>query len=388
MFIQLLRLLKGYVFFSAEGGFPERFINLCNNNNIYLWDVKNDGVKVKACTTTTDFKRINLSAENSGMEIKDANEKGLKSFVIRYKYRLGLCLGAFLAIFVVAFLSGYIWEVEIVSNGGVNVEAFTESLAESGVKKGARRSEIDVLKVQEEMMCKHNELLWLSVNIFGSKAQVEISLVSKKQDDVDEKTPSNIVAKKDGLITLVKGYYGVNSVKEGDNVVKGTLLISGVGAYADGSSYFTRAKGEVYAKTENECYEKIRTVFNSEITCESKSFFGIEMFSLKIPFGKADDNTEKTESFTYLKSEKAFLPLAIYRIDATSIKNSEVKLTENQSKLYCLTELIEKKREQYDEAEIYEETYFCEPTDGYISLRQNIKCIENIAKEQTIAVEN
>ena len=56
--IQLLRLLKGYVSFTAEGGFPERFINLCNSNGIVLWDVQNDGVKVKAFTTTKDFKRI------------------------------------------------------------------------------------------------------------------------------------------------------------------------------------------------------------------------------------------------------------------------------------------------------------------------------------------
>ena len=103
--IQVLRLIKGYVSFTAEGGFPERFINLCNNNGILLWDVKNDGVKVKACTTTADFKRINLPAENSGMEIKDVSEKGLKSFINRYKYRCGLCLGAFIAVFIITFLS-------------------------------------------------------------------------------------------------------------------------------------------------------------------------------------------------------------------------------------------------------------------------------------------
>lgn len=385
--VQLLRLLKGYVSFSAEGGFPERFINLCNNNDIFLWDVKNDGVKVKACTTTRDFKRINLAAENSGMEIKDATEKGLKAFINRYKYRLGLCAGAFLAISVIAFLSGYIWEVEIVSENGVNVEAFTESLAEFGVKKGARRSEIDILRVQEEMMYKHSDLLWVSVNVFGSKAQVEITLVTKKQEETDDNTPSNIVAKKDGLITLVKGYYGVNTVKEGENVVKGTLLISGVGAYADGTAYFTRARGEVYAKTENESERKCPNVFDAEITCESKSFFGIEMFSLKIPFGKADDNTEKSEAFTYLKSEKTFLPLAIYRVDATKTKKATVTLTEKQSALYCLTELVEGKRESYSEAEIYEEAYFCEKSSDFLTIRQSVRCIENIAEEQAISVE-
>ena len=111
------------------------------------------------------------------------------------------------------------------------------------------------------------------------------------------------------------------------------------------------------------------------------------MFSLKIPFGKADDNTEKSEAFTYLKSEKTFLPLAIYRVDATKTKKATVTLTEKQSALCCLTELIEEKREDYADAEIYEEVYFCEKTSDSLTLRQGIRCIENIAEEQPISVE-
>ncbi len=386
--IQVLRLLKGYVSFTAEGGFPERFINLCNNNGILLWDVKNDGVKVKACTTSADFKRIKSPAENSGMEIKGVSERGLKSFINRYKYRCGLCLGAFIAAFVIAFLSGSIWEVEILSKDGVNVEAFTESLARSGVKKGARKSKIDILKVQEEMMLKHSDLLWISVNIFGSKAQVEITTVTHKKDTTDMKTPTNVVAKKDGVITLVKGYYGVNVVKEGENVVKGTLLISGVGKYADGSEYFTHAKGEVFAKTENQITKTLNRNFKAFVSSENKSIYGLEIFSLKIPFGKTSDETENAQTYTYLKSGETFLPLAIYRVDFHTAKESLVSLTEKQCMLYCLAELVEEKRANYTEAEIYEETYFCKTADQVFTLNQNLNCIENIATEQPIVVEN
>lgn len=386
--IQILRLLKGYVSFTAEGGFPERFINLCNNNGIFLWDVKNNGVKVKACTTTRDFKRINSAAENSGMEIKDVSERGLKSFVKRYKYRCGLCFGALIAVLVIAFLSGSIWEVEILSEDSVNVEAFTESLAESGVKKGARKSKIDILKVQEEMMLKHSNLLWISVNIFGSKAQVEISTVTRKKETTDMKTPANVVAKKDGVVTLVKGYYGVNSVKEGENVVKGTLLISGVGQYADGSEYFTHAKGEVYAKTENEATETVNCNFKAVVTTDSTSFYGFEIFSLKIPFGKSENKTEISEAYTYLKSGETFLPLAIYRVDTHNGNETTVSLTENQSMLYCLSKLVEEKRENYSDAEIIEEKFSFEKNDGVFELKHNLNCVENIAAEQPIMVEN
>ena len=387
--IQLLRLLKGYVSFTVEGGFPERFINLCNNNEIILWGVESDGVKVRAFTTAEGFKRINFCVENSGMEIKDVVEKGLKSFVNRYKYRLGLCLGALIAVFVITFLSGSIWEVEIVSKSGVNVEAFTESLAESGVKKGARKSKIDILKVQEEMMYKHSDLLWISVNIFGSKAQVEITTVTHKKESTDKKTPTNIVAKKDGVVTLVKGYYGVNAVKEGVSVVEGTLLISGVGKYADGSEYFTHAKGEVYAKTENETSEAVNRNFKGFISTENKSIYGLEIFSLKIPFGRINDKALNSEAYTYLKSKNTYLPLAVFRVDSHTVKETDVTLTENQCMLYCFSRLVEMKREEYKDAEIYEELYFGETAeDGKYILKQNLNCIENIALEQPIMVEN
>ena len=65
--IYILRLLKGFVEFSAEGGFPERFINLCKIRGISLWGVKNDGVKVIAFTTEQEFQELKIPAENSGM---------------------------------------------------------------------------------------------------------------------------------------------------------------------------------------------------------------------------------------------------------------------------------------------------------------------------------
>ena len=78
--IQILRLIKGYVEFCAEGGFPERFINLCKINGINLWNVKNDGVKVFACTTEQEFKMLSRPAENSGMTLKIQKTRGLKNF--------------------------------------------------------------------------------------------------------------------------------------------------------------------------------------------------------------------------------------------------------------------------------------------------------------------
>ena len=56
--ITFLRMLFGFVEFEAIGGFPERFLNLCYINGITLWNVQNDGVKVKACTPIKAYRNI------------------------------------------------------------------------------------------------------------------------------------------------------------------------------------------------------------------------------------------------------------------------------------------------------------------------------------------
>ena len=46
------------------------------------------------------------------------------------------------------------------------------------------------------------------------------------------------------------------------------------------------------------------------------------------------------------------------------------------------------KREEYKDAEIYEELYFGETVNGKYILNQALNCVENIAVEQPIMVEN
>ena len=173
--VSLLRYINGYVEFCAQGGFPERFLNLCKIHGISLWKIKHDGVKVEACTTIGEFKKIEVPAENSGMEVKVLKNKGFPFFAKRHKWRCGAVLGIVLAFCFWIFMSGYVWEIEILETDGVNVEDFTESLADLGVKIGARKSKIDIIQVQNQLMNEYSELLWVSLNIFVGTVQVERS---------------------------------------------------------------------------------------------------------------------------------------------------------------------------------------------------------------------
>ena len=65
------------------------------------------------------------------------------------------------------------------------IEGFTEYLAGLGVETGARKSKVDILQVQENLLDTFSELSWVSINIFGTKAQVEYMYAKPQKEIAD-----------------------------------------------------------------------------------------------------------------------------------------------------------------------------------------------------------
>ncbi len=385
--ISLLRYLNGYVEFCAEGGFPERFLNLCKIHGISLWKIKNDGVKVEACTTVGEFKKIQIPAENSGMEIKPLNNKGLMFFIKRHKWRCGVAFGVLITILFIWFMSGFIWEVEIVEEEGVKIENFTEKLEEFGVKPGARKSKIDILEVQEKLLKVYPQISWVSLNIFGDKAQIEYTPAKNAPDLIDENTPANVVATKSGKITLVEGYRGVNVVKEGGYVAKGSLLISGVTMNADGSENFVHARGKVFAQTITSVKKNVTNSYDGFVTSGSSNRYTLDIFNLKIPFGFLPEGEVLSESQKYLEGNSTVLPVGIIRTDGLSLNNKKISFNEEEAILLALKNCVNEKRSSFSDVD-FEEISFTHSNDSKTSaITMNIICVENIATEQPLSVE-
>ncbi len=385
--IKLLRLLQGYVLFTAEGGFTERFLNLCKINGISLWNVENDGVKVKAFTTSKDFERINIAAEKSAMSVKIEQERGLKFFVKRYKLRVGVVCGLFLSFCAVLYLSGCIWNVKIQEKAGAKVEAFTESLAELGVKPGARKSRIDILSVQEEMLKRHKELLWVSLNIFGGRAELEYTLTTVKSPSPETFLPSNLVAGKNGVITLLECYRGTPAVKEGHTVAEGSILISGVVKNKDGSEKLIQAMGRVYARTDNHITADVHLEDEGYITSVVQPSYGAVAFGVQIPFGLYPSGDMTSVRRVFLQGSEAELPVGIVRYDALELKEAKVVLTADNARLGGLLDVVREKRLDYELAEMKSVKYTAVNRMDKCRVQAHIVCVEDISAEKPLSVE-
>ncbi|MGN0526091.1 MAG: sporulation protein YqfD [Acutalibacteraceae bacterium] len=385
--LRLIRWLKGYVIFTATGGFSERFLNLCKVHGVNLWNVKFDGENVSAVTTAGDFSRIDIPLENSGMTVENVKKCGLKVFLNQHKWRSGVLIGLAAALLFMIFMSGFIWEVELVGNNGtINEEDFLETLAELGVKTGSRKSKIDIQSVQRELLLKHKELLWVSLNIFGGKAQIEMSVVVPEEEISDTETPVNIVADKVGKITLVQGFYGTNEVSEGDYVNKGDLLISGVCRNADGSESLTHAKGKVFAETENTLSGEY-DYNNLNITTENKSRYKLYLFGLEIPLWVKPKSREKCRTEVFLQSKNATLPIGFIREDYIFESGNNSELSKDELTLFSLLKVTEEKRADYSDAEYIKVDYTVESNTEKTKVISKITCVEDIGKEEYLTVE-
>ena len=385
--VGLLRALAGYTRFCAEGGFPERFLNLCKINGISLWNIKNDGVKVEACTSIKGFKKIQIPAERSGMEIKVIKNSGAPIFLKRHKWRCGAAFGVLAAVVFVWLMSGCIWEVEIVEENGVKIEDFTETLAEYGVKAGTRKSKIDILEVQEKLLKHYPQLSWVSINIFGDKVQVEYTPVKLAHEIKDADKPSNIVARKNGKIVLVEGYKGENAVKEGAYVAKGALLISGVRKNADGSEAFSEAFGKVFAQTENVFMSSVDSGLEKEIVVKDFHRYNFCFFNLIIPLGFFEDGELHQRTKILMKGDTDSLPVGVIREDNISTQKSEFNFTDDELLLLNLNSCIREKRKKFSEVEFIKIDYFEKNEKGKASLEMKITCIEDIAEKKIVVVE-
>ncbi len=388
MIINILRLVFGFVEFEAKGGFPERFLNLCTINGITLWQVQNDGVKVKACTSIKAYKNIRKSARNSGMKVKILRKRGFPFLIKNNRARAGVLVGLLLVICSLALSTCMLWNIEITGNEKIKSEILMESLNNNGVKIGVFKSKLDTIEIQNKLLDEYKDLSWVSINIFGTKAVLEVKENSEKPQIADATTPMNIIAKKDGQIVLVEGHKGTNAVKEGDVVVKGDLLISGVIINADGSEKTIHATGKVYAKTLTNIYGESETNINWNVLKSSGNKYYLYALGSEIPLFLKCKGEKLYKGENLLKSTSGELPFGIKWECLGDFQKKEVDLTENQSEFLALLDCVNERREKFkDECEILSLSYSKELSEDKILVKCKVSAEENIAEEKEIFVE-
>lgn len=182
----LFRLLFGFVEFRFTGGFYENFINECFESNK---DIKNialcDGGFTASCSIRT-YKTLHRTALRHGGKVSVIRKRGLPFLLRPLKNRMGFLIGAVLFLFIISFLGGFVWNVQIVGNSRLSDTMIRSFLENSGLKTGAMWSSIDRSDIAWEMMGEFEDIAWVHINKNGTTAVVEINETTKTPKEKDE----------------------------------------------------------------------------------------------------------------------------------------------------------------------------------------------------------
>lgn len=382
---QLLYWMLGYTDLSVSQGAIKTLLNFSNQTAIEILSLKICGESARVRVYARHEAAI-LSGLHDGAESAVIlHRRGLPFIWKRYRHRVGILLG-FVFLFTVLFISPmFVWEVNVTGLDRLNREYVMELLAEQGVYVGAFSPRIDRRAVYVNILRSSADISWLSVNIRGSSANVEI--VEREYLPVAEQTAdgANIVAAKDGYLIDANVLRGRLAAAKGTVVQKGEILVSGV--------YDTKQMGTRYVYAEAAVYAVVNDVYTIEIPLKNiERVYGEETVletSLKM-FGKSinifKNSSFSAENYDTIHRDDTLglfgldqLPLSLETVCALPFSDIPVLLTEEEALERAKREAVRKIDEEaeYEDLLALEESYVVE--DAILRYQCEVEAVENIA---------
>ena len=250
MYAKVWNYLRGAVRFRCQSLAPERVLNLCAVHEIPFWDVKWETPEQFTLYTTREGAlRLEEAAAECGAVLRRLEERGAPAALgrMRRRYVLWCALGLLLALY--GYGSLFIWDFQVTGNDTVPTEKILRALEHNGVAIGTRSLSFDQEELRNHVLLELGDISWLSVNVKGCTAHVQVVERRRPPEIVDRSRPANVVAARDGLVTKLEALDGRALVAAGAVVTRGQLLISGVSDSPSDGVRFMRGSGRVYART-------------------------------------------------------------------------------------------------------------------------------------------
>ena len=227
--IELLKYIRGYLRIRVWGFSPERFMNLCSNKGILLWDIVIDGNVYEMNITLKGFFEIRPIVKKTGTKAAVLQRYGLPFFLPKLLKRKVFLTGLVLAVAFWIWSSGYIWKIELSGNYQITQDIFNDFLKANQVTEGMHKGDLDIETLEKEIRRQFSQVTWASAKLEGTRLKIEI-----KKNDVPaepqiskETVGTDLVTQYDGTVVSIMVRSGVPMVAAGDTVEAGSVLVEG-----------------------------------------------------------------------------------------------------------------------------------------------------------------
>lgn len=314
--------------------------------------------------------------------------EGVVTPIFALKKRPGIIFGGLLAFFLIYLSTFFVWSVRIEGNRELSDGEIIRLLSECGFREGVLKASVDVNEIQNTALARCHELSFLSINLHGMVADVEVHERITSPKAVDEVAPYNLVADWDGVILSAVVLEGQSFFQAGDTVYKGQLLVSGLVDSTSGKTNLRHARGKVFARTSRTLTFEIPLENTEPQYTHTEEAHGIRL--LGHSFCKRLGNSEGNYDLEVEEEEVRVLGILL----PVKLEKRIARYYEERTTVLSYEEAEERAYEEYrrfistelDSATITEEIFSIEETESSLILTAEVTAIENIAKEKKIEV--
>lgn len=387
----ILSYIMGYLKISVEGYYIERFINICKNKNITIWNLKrNKNILLTFNIRIKEFREMCKIAKKTNCKVKIISKNGLPFLLHRYKKRK---IFIFLLLIMICFIwisSMFVWNVDIIEENNQELVDIRNDIEEAGLKNGVLKQKVNTKEIINKLRLKRNDIAWIGIEMKGTNAIVKLVKADNKPDIIDTNEYCNVVSDKTGIITKISAQNGTANVKAGDTVKIGDVLINGwmEGKYT--GLRYVHAKGEIEAKVWYTKKKKIPyTLTQTRETGNIQEKYFLKINNLKINFSKKYskfkiyDTIENDSKFRIFSD--FYLPISIVKTTYKEMEEYTKKYTIEEAKNLGIEELQKELDEEIkDKEKIVNKninTYECK--DG-VEVYVTYEVLENIGTNEKI----
>lgn len=367
----------------------ENFLDLCMRYGFDYYDVRIDKEQKRVYIDVPShrFKSIMTACRVWQIRVKSEGAHGLPQKILSYRKRWGLLAGACISFAVLCLSQSVLWRIDVVGNERLEREEIIEILSQNGLEVGDFIKNLNTNIIEQKVMINDDDIAWISVNIVGTVAQVEVKEIIDTEIKEKETKPANLVSRFDAQIVSLEVYSGFTCVKEGDFVRAGELLAGGIYESEKAPLRYTRASGSVYGRVTHTFEIEIPLIqtkkvpTGDKITKKTLIFFG-----KPIKFFTNYRNLPTTyDIIDYVYALNPFslgeLPISLSVDEYYPYEMLDIEISEEEA----MDEAYEMLRQKIDatmpEAQILKKTLQGEIVDGKYVLKCTVTAICNIAKQ-------
>ena len=304
MLMGVRNFLRGSLQVELRGAAVERFLNLCSIHGVAFWDMRClDVDHFTAWVSVGGYMSLRPYARKTGCKVQVIRKRGLPFLSKFLAKRWILFLGFLLSIVTVYYLSAFVWTIEVQGCEQTTETEILELVKRAGLQTGTKRSNCDLLKMQNIVMSNTEKLSYFTINFKGIHAIIEVQERDNPAEKPQKQSPCDVVSDLTGIVLRLRVRTGKAMVQIGDTIQPGDLLASGTIRNENDETQITQLHAEAEAD--------VRTWYTlrAAVPCELQLLNKTEAYS---------------ENSTFLFGERRF-PLGLIEKKAVPWYDKQIK---------------------------------------------------------------